>query len=486
MTIAAPVSYGRRLGDLAATEPDRPGLVFVPLQGQHRTLTWADLDRRANQIGRAMSARGVGVGDRVAIELHNSPEAVEVVLGCWKIGATPIIMRWDLPDWERGRLLEVIDGKLDVAGDHGWALLEESASLPADALPDVMSPQANGICSSGTTGTPKVIIADRPAVWDPEMSQPFPSPWGEFPRPQVVLVPAPLYHTNGFAMLFSLISGDTLVLMERFDASTVVDLIERYRVNTFTATPAMLQRIARVAGVTERDFSSITWILQGAAVIPPSLVRFWIDLVGAERFFMAYGMTEGLGLTALRGDEWLEHPGSVGKGIREAEVRIRDGDGKELPTGEIGEIYLRSPSSALYQYRGAEKLPTDDGFATVGDMGWLDDGGYLYIADRRVDMIITGGANVYPAEIENALIEHPAISDVVVVGLRDPEWGRRVHAIVEPADPASPPSPAEVIAFAKGRLASYKAPKTVEIIDRIPRSEATKVSRTALVAERGG
>ncbi|MGH2686099.1 MAG: class I adenylate-forming enzyme family protein [Actinomycetota bacterium] len=487
MSPAAPVSYGRRLRDLATAEPDRPGLIFAPLDGPHRTFTWADLERRANQVGRTMAERGVGLGDRVAIELRNSPEAIEVVLACWKVGAVPITLRWDLPDWERGRVLQVIDGTLDVAGQHGWALLEESRSAAADPLPDVVPPQANGICSSGTTGTPKVIIADRPAVWDPELSQPFPSPWGQFPRPQVVLVPAPLYHTNGFSTLFSLISGDTIVLMEKFDAATTVGLIETYRVNTFTATPAMLQRIARMPDVTERDFSSITWILQGAAVIPPSLVRFWLDLVGPERFFMAYGMTEGLGLTALRGDEWLAHPGSVGKGIRDAEVRIKDGDGRDLPPGGIGEIYLRSPSSGLYQYRGAGRLPTtDDGFATVGDMGWLDEDGYLYIADRRADMIVTGGANVFPAEVENALADHPAIADVVVVGVRDPEWGRRVHAIVEPTDPGTPPSASEVIAFAKERLASYKAPKTVEIVKRIPRSEATKVSRAALVAERGG
>jgi bile acid-coenzyme A ligase len=159
-----------------------------------------------------------------------------------------------------------------------------------------------------------------------------------------------------------------------------------------------------------------------------------------------------------------------------------------VPAGELGEIYLRSPTSGLYRYLGgAPLLPTtDDGFGSGGDLGHVDADGYLYIADRRVDMIVTGGANVFPAEVETALIEHPGIADVVVVGLRDPEWGRRVHAIIEPADPAAPPSAEEIIAFAKGQLAGYTAPKTVEVVATIPRSEATKVSRAALVAARGG
>ncbi len=158
------------------------------------------------------------------------------------------------------------------------------------------------------------------------------------------------------------------------------------------------------------------------------------------------------------------------------------------PTGEIGEIYLRSTMPGGYLSLGGAPLlrGTDDGFETAGDLGYLDDEGYLYLVDRRVDMIVSGGANVYPAEVESALIDHPQIADVVVVGLQDPAWGRRVHAIVEPADHDAPPSPEDVIAYAKARLAAYKVPKTVELVDEIPRSEATKVNRRALVEARGG
>ncbi len=203
---------------------------------------------------------------------------------------------------------------------------------------------------------------------------------------------------------------------------------------------------------------------------------------------MAYGMTEQLGLTALTGSEWLTHEGSVGRGFRDTEIRILDEAQSPVPTGDFGDVYMRSPSTGAYDYLGgAPLLPaTADGFGTAGDIGRLDAEGYLYLADRRVDMIITGGANVFPAEVESALSEHPGIADAVVIGLSDPNWGKRVHAVVERMPDAATLSEADVIAFAKERLASYKAPKTVEFVARLPRSAATKISRSALVQERGG
>ncbi|HEY2428330.1 MAG TPA: AMP-binding protein, partial [Acidimicrobiales bacterium] len=343
------VPYGRRIADLAAERGDEPALVFAATSAAtsgaapgagDETLTWRDLDRRSNQVARALAGRGVELGDRVGIELHNSVELVLVVLGAWKLGATPVPMRWDLPDWERTRLVDVLGGRI-VVGDPG--IVAAAGSLSADPLPDVVPPHSWGICSSGTTGSPKIILLTKPGVFDPETAAPFAASWGDVDTPQTVLVPAPLYHTNGFSGVTMMLSGDTMVLLERFDAARIVDLIERHRVTTFTATPTMLQRIARVPGLEKRDLSSIRWVLQGAAVIPPSLVREWIGLVGPERFIMAYGMTEQLGLCALRGDEWLRHPGSVGKPIREGEVRVLDEAGHELAAGQIGEIYLRSP-----------------------------------------------------------------------------------------------------------------------------------------------
>ncbi|MEW2355724.1 AMP-binding protein [Spirillospora sp. NPDC029432] len=481
-------SYSRRIAELAEERPDERALCFSLLDGEEVTFTRSELHRRSSQVAGALADRGLGLGDRVALSLRNTPEFVLGALAAWKLGAVPVPVRWDLPDWELSRVREVIDPKVHLGpSDIPW--IRATAGDPVPDLPDAVSPQVFGICSSGSTGTPKVIISESPALFDEARATPFAAAWQPVPRPETILVPAPMYHTNGFSPLMNLLGGDRLLVMEKFDAARVVDLIERHRVSTFTATPTMLQRIANLPDIGRRDLSSLQWFMQGAAPMPPSLVRRWADLIGPERVFMAYGMTEGFGLTALRGDEWLTHEGSVGRGFRGTEIRILDEAGKELPPGETGTVYLKSAAlKGSYTYLGTNEraAATEDGFQTAGDMGYLDDEGYLYLKDRAVDMIITGGANVFPAEVETALIDHPKIADVVVIGLRDPEWGRRVHAVIEPADPAAPPSADEVIAFAKGRLAAYKAPKTVEIVDAVPRSAATKVSRGAMVKARGG
>lgn len=483
-----PIPFGVKLTELAAADPDGVALVVVKRDGSEDVVNWHDLDLGANRWGRALAVEGAGIGDRVALAVMNSVDLVLAVLGCWKIGATPVPVRWDLPDWERERVMTVVEAAV-VLDDHTLPGLRELAATQ-DASPHepVVSPRINGICSSGATGTPKVIVNTRTSEWLPNVGDPFATNWMDVTRPQIILVLGPMYHTNGFASTSFLVSGDRIIVMEKFDAAMVLDIIEKHRITNFTATPTMLQRIAAVPGVEDRDLSSVEWILQGAAVMPPALLRKWFDLLAPEKVIMAYGMTEQLGLTALRGDEWLKHEGSVGRGFRETEVKILDENQHEVPVGELGDIYMRWPFTGAYDYRGgAALLPTTaDGFGTAGDIGRLDEDGYLYLADRRVDMIISGGANVFPAEVESALADHPGIADVVVIGLKDEEWGRRVHAVVEPADPASPVSEAEVIAYAKSRLAAYKVPKTVEFVDAIPRSAATKVSRGAMVEARGG
>ena len=483
----AKVSQARQIARMAAERPDDPAYLQVRIDGGEEAVTYRWLHDRSGRLAGALAGRGVVHGDRIGLGLRNSPQFAISALAAWKLGAVPVPVRWDVPDWELRRLREVIDCRVYLGPeDLDW--IRSTADLDPPDLPDAVSPHLQGICSSGSTGTPKIILSRSPGYFDPMYSTPMAEAWMPVERPQTVLVLAPMYHVNAFVTLQNLLAGDRLVVMEKFDARLALDLIERHRVTTFTATPTMLQRMADVPGVDGRDLSSLVFIQQGAAPMPPSLVHRWAGLIGPERIIMAYGMTEALGITALRGDEWMEHQGSVGRGIRGTEVRIIGSDGREAPTGEIGEIYLRSPSygGSTYLGRAPRLAETEDGFRSVGDMGHLDADGYLYLVDRRVDMIITGGANVFPAEVEAALIDHPGIADIVVIGLRDPEWGRRVHAIIEPADPAAPPTAEEVRAYAKSRLAPYKVPKTVEIVEAIPRSAATKVNRGRLVESRGG
>jgi bile acid-coenzyme A ligase len=482
--IAMGPSYGARLRELAEAQRDDLAIVFAADDGSEQAITWGQLDDRSTQVGRALAGLGLAAGDWLAIQLPNSCEHLFAAFGGWKVGATVVPIRWDMPDWERDRLLPVIRPRV-VLDPTVLSLFDHSRTMSADPLPDVTPPRAWGICSSGSTGTPKIIVRDGPGIWVPRSLKLVETGSGSVPP--LTLVPAPLYHTNGFGATMTLLGGEPILLMERFDAERLLDLIEQHRVSGFIGATPMLHRIAKVPGVTGRDLSSIQWVLQGASSIPQWLARFWCDLIGPERFYFGYGSTENVGVVTCRGDEWLEHPGTLGRGWADTEIRILAADGSELPPGGIGEIYMRSSAMGeMATYRGdAAPLPlTPEGFATIGDLGWLDEDGYLYLADRRADMIVTGGANVYPAEVEAALSEHPGVDDVVVIGLADPDWGKRVHALVQATASVSPVTPEAIIAFAKTRLSSYKVPKTVELVDQIPRSEATKVNRTALIEAR--
>lgn len=481
------MSQVQRIKLLAKERPDEPAYVHVDLDGAEEVVTYEWLDRRSNQLAGALADRGVGYGDRVGLGLRNSPQFVISAFAAWKLGAVPVPVRWDVPDWELEKLQEVVAPSVYLSPeDLSW--IDATVDRGIAELPDVVAPHMQGICSSGSTGTPKIILAGTPAEFNPVFSRPFAESWMPVPRPQRILVLAPMYHVNAFVGLHSLLAGDSLVVMAKFDAARALELIEKHRITTFTATPTMLQRMADSSGADDRDLSSLVWMLQGAAPMPTSLVHRWGGLVGIDRIIMSYGMTEGLGISAIHGNEWMGHQGSVGRGVAGTEVKILDPGGNEAPVKEVGEIFMRSPSYGASTYLGeAPQLRfTPDGFGTVGDMGYLDEDGFLYVVDRRVDIIISGGANVFPAEVEKALIDHPRIADVVVVGLRDAEWGRRVHAIIEPTNPAEPPSLEEVRSHAKTRVLAYKVPKSIEIVDAIPRSAATKVNRGRLIEERGG
>jgi len=488
------ISYGRRVTELAAADPDGPAFVFAPRAGPDRVVTRRTLDDRSTQVARLLAERGAGPGTLIALALPNSPEHVFTSVGTWKAGAGVLPMRYDLPDWERERVLEV-SGAVLVVGDVSHSRVpvvtpdEIAATIDrsTDTLPDVVPLPAVAVASSGSTGRPKIIISPLPGAAVPRATPPMVAEFVDLPPTLSQLVPAPLYHTNGFSICQTMVfTGDLMVLMEKFDAVQAVELIERYGVQCFTAVPTMLGRMARVDGVEKRDLSSLVYVMQGGAACPDWVVEAWNDLIGPERFFLTYGSTERVGLTMMRGVEWLDHRGSCGR-AHQTEIRILDPDGQELGAGEIGEIYMRRPPDMgpTFEYRGAEPPPaTDDGFTTIGDLGWLDDDGFLYIADRRVDLIVSGGANVFPAEVETALSEHPGVDDVVVIGLPDPEWGRRVHAIVQPVDWADPPTADALDAYVRERLAAYKVPKAYEIVERIPRNDAGKINRGVLTAER--
>lgn len=485
------VTYGRRLSDLAASHPDRTAMIFAPEAGEERHVSWAELDRQSNRVAHALAELGVSQGSTVVVGLPNRPEHQFCCYGAWKLGACVLPMRWDLPVWERDRLLEIANPTAVVSEwpDAGPRVVLPQSLLdgPDAPLDDRVAFPAVAIGTGGSTGRPKIVRTPFPGAAVPGSALGHARQVLGWDAGHVHLIAGPLYHMSPFWMTtLGLFEDQTIVLMDRFDAARVVDLIERHRVNCGTLVPTMLFRILRLPGVNERDFSSVVSILTGGAKCPAWVMRAWIDILGPERVWESYGAAESHGNAYIRGDEWLQHPGSVGRPY-ETILRICDAEGRELPNGEVGEVFMRRANlpKASFEYVGSPGgKVTEEGLMSVGDLGWVDEDGYLYIADRRDDMIITGGANVYPAEIEAALSEHPDVVDVAVVGLKDDHWGHRVHALIQPADPTSPPPIVDLDGHCRARLARYKIPKSYEFVRTLPRNEAGKIRRSALATVR--
>jgi len=430
----------------------------------------------------------------VVVALPNCTEHFMISIGAWKLGACVLPLKADLPPRERDQILEVARPAAIIANwdVHGTTLvhpdeLEHARALSDAPLPDRVPHPGKAIASGGSTGRPKVIVDPNPWARVPGQFIAGFAHWVGMHSGQTQIVPAPLYHNGAFNWSHAgLFEDHSLVVMERFDATLFVDLVKRHRVNFGLLVPTMMKRIIELPGIRQRAFSSVQAFFHTAAPCQERLKQAWIDLIGAAKLYEGFGATEGVGWTTIRGDEWLEHRGSVGQ-PRNTDLRILDDAGKDVCPGQVGEIFMRwkFTRGPTYLYLGSPPAKTTpEGFVSVGDFGWVDEQGYLFVADRRVDMIISGGANVYPAEVESALAEHPAVRDVTVIGLPDAEWGQRVHAIIELADPAKRPSAEEMKAHCRQRLASYKVPKSFEFVEALPRDEAGKLRRSALVQER--
>ena len=483
-------TFGSRLREIACTRPTGTALVFADIQRNESQLTWQEFELRTNQLARLLRQRGVRAGSTVVVGLWNCPEHILFTVAAWKIGARVLPLRAILPPRERDQILDLAEPSVVLSewedlpfaslSPHDFAGLEALPTEPLDIYPEH---PGKAIASGGSTGRSKIIV-DR--TWHP--CAPLTGKRGTGARPgQVQLLAAPLYHNSPFLSTYSgLANHQTIVVMEKFDAEHAATLIEKHKVNYAYFPPIIMRRIALLPDIHLRDFSSIEAIQSSAAPCPEWLKHFWIDLIGAEKVYEVYGSTEGIGATIIRGDEWLQHPGSVGQPVR-CEMKILDEDGIVVPQGEVGEIYMRplEGRQPTFEYIGAPDAKTSaDGFKSISDLGWVDPDGYLYIADRRVDLIVSGGANVYPAEVESALSEHPGLADVAVIGVPDEEWGRRVHAVVQVSDSGTAPTCAQLDTHCRERLTSYKVPKTYEFVSELPRNEAGKIRRSALVAER--
>ncbi|MFV8167414.1 AMP-binding protein [Mycobacterium sp. 134] len=465
---------------LADAGPDRPA---VTCQGI--TLTRADLDRSTNRLARAYAERGVRQGDYVTISLPNSIEWVQATLAAWKLGAVPQPLSPRLPDSEFAGILALRPRALVVGRDAGetpWlpAGFTPGTELSDAPLPEAVAPTWKSMASGGSTGRPKLIEAGG----DSRVPALIGVPLGA-QSDDVTLMSVPLSHNTGFTTFaIALLQGHHLVLMPRFDPAEFLALVTEHRVTFLTTVPTIMQRLLPVyrADPNAYDLSSIRRFWHLGAPCPPAIKQAWIDLLGPETVWELYGGTELQALTFISGEQWLAHPGSVGVVVA-GEMKVLDDDGRECPPGVTGEIYMRpGPGSApTYRYVGST-AKSRDGWDSLGDLGYYVDDGpdrFFYLNDRRVDMFTVGGKNVYPAEIEAALADHPDVLSCLVVGVPHADLGQVPHALVQPTDGADL-DVAAVQAFLRERLSGYKVPAEVEFVDTPLRDDAGKARRTAV------
>lgn len=458
------------------------------------TLTWRELHERSNAAARGMIARGAEPGRIVTLLIPNSTDLIVATFACYKSGATPQVLSPKMTPSELKAIIELGDPVLVIeskdqaqggtgAGGGAVTLASLAAGQSEADLDEARIPTSwKAPTSGGSTGRPKIILSGRPGV----TSSFDPSFWRINPG-EHVLITAPMHHNAPYSTALSAIfGGGTVTMLRRFDAERTLAEIDAVGATWVYLVPTMMRRIWALPEDVRSSYSldSVRSFWHCAEPCPAWLKRKWIQWLGATRIWELYAGTEAEAGCTIRGDEWLEHPGSVGR-VTWGEIRLVDFDGAEVTEpGQTGEIFTRVPpgNPPTYRYIGAE--PNElDGWSSLGDMGTFDADGYLYLHDRRGDMVTVGGMNVYPAEIEAALIEHPDVQTTAVIGLPDEDMGNRLHAIVQPRDNAMV-SDGDLRGFLAERLSRQKVPRTIELVTHSLRDDAGKIRRSALRADR--
>ena len=508
---------GTQTGFWRLAEADGSWTALIDADGTK--VTAGELVGRANQLANGLVALGLEAGDTVAVVLPNCREFIELYLAALQVGLvfTPINHHLVGPE------IAYIVGDSDASVFVGHAQFADAVSAAAKEIPvpperrfaigsidgfrpldELADGQPDGAppgrtagmamhYTSGTTGRPKGVkraMADLDPSDLGSLYAMFMMLFGVQPfDDNVHLTGSPLYHT---AVLMwtgnSLHLGHTVVLMEKWDPEECLRLIDEHRVTTSHMVPTQFHRMLNLPEEVRAkyDVSSTRCMVHAAAPCPPDVKRRMIEWWG-NSIMEYYAATEGGG-TIITAEEWMQKPGSVGQAWAGAEIRIYDDDAKRLGPNEIGTIYM-GLTQADFEYKGDEqktrknRIYEDDGaFFTVGDVGELDDDGYLFLRDRKIDMIISGGVNIYPSEIEGAFLSNPAVGDVAVFGIPNDDWGEEVKAVIQPADghTADDAYEAELRAWAEENLASYKRPRSYDFTDEMPREETGKLFKRKL------
>ncbi len=497
----------------AGAQPDKAAFKF---EGEQ--VTFAEFDANASRAANALISFGLKEGERIGYLGKNSHCYFELLIGASKAGGVMCPVNWRLAAPEIAYILNDADARILFIGPEFVELLDRLQPrlktlrkiIPMepikgdpltyvswrDAFDDAdpriartREDDAVQLYTSGTTGHPKgAVISNRALLASYERSQKYENPeWNRWTADDVSLVAMPCFHIGGTAWgLTGLSYGATGVVMREFDPLKVLDFIDAHRISKLFLVPAAMQIVVNQPRAKDVDFSPLKFMLYGASPIPLELLKQCMDVFKCG-FVQMYGMTETSGtIVALPPEDHdpngNERMRSAGKALAGVEVAILDDAGKRLPPRAVGEIATRSDMNMTQYWNLPDATAatlSDDGWLRTGDAGYLDEDGYVYIHDRVKDMIISGGENIYPAEVENAIYGHPEIADVAVIGVPDEKWGEAVKACVVLKEDA-PLREADIISFARERIASYKCPKSVDFIDALPRNPSGKILRREL------
>jgi acyl-CoA synthetase (AMP-forming)/AMP-acid ligase II len=504
MTLAdIPRAYGK-------TRPYQPALAF-----EGRITTFAELDTRTNQVAQGLKAAGLQPGSRIAHLGKNSDLYMELLLGAAKAGVVMTPINWRLSPREIQYILDDSNAQLLFVGAEFQAMVPACApKLSTSRVVGLERPyEGNGyqewrdaqisedpavalkpespvtqLYTSGTTGNPKgVVLSHRNYTAMQHATDRF--AWSHWEPGDVSLAAMPCFHIGGTGWnVMGLYHGALNVIVREFDPIRILDSLTQWPISKMFIVPAALHLLVQQPTVRQLDFSKLKFMLYGASPMPRELLRESMEVFKCG-FVQLYGMTETTGaVTALEPEDHVpaNNPriASAGKPLPDVDLAILDVQGRRVPTGSVGEIVIRSPTNMKSYWnlpKATAATVTHDGWLRSGDAGYLDADGYLYIYDRVKDMIISGGENIYPAEVENAIFGHPQVADVGVIGVPSDKWGEEVKAIVV-SKPGAPQDRESIIAWARERIATYKLPKSIDFVEMLPRNGAGKILRKELRA----
>lgn len=482
--------------------------------GQH--LSGAALAARGVQVAAGLAAMGVREGDVIAVLLRNGLPYLEIIQACKRLGCYYCPINWHFTAAEAAFLIEDSGARLLIAHADLWLPLRDAlpASLPVllagpgasqsgpadyDAWRDRqqpydgprVAPRGHMAYTSGTTGRPKGVVRapfplEHLAHHLEQVEAVVEAAYGLRPGSRALL-PAPIYHSapSVFAQV-ALRVCETFVLTDRFDPVEVLRLIEAHRIDTVYLVPIMYVRLLRLDAATRaaHDLSSLRFVASTGAPCAPEIKRAMIEWLGPV-IHETYASSEAGMVTVIDSHEALARPGSAGRPIGGAQVRIYAEDGSPCAAGQVGRIHVRQPAYADFTYRNNPQARADvekDGLIGLGDLGYLDADGYLYVCDRESDLVISGGVNIYPAEVEHQLMQYPGVADCAVFGVPDDEYGERLMALVQPAAGASP-DPETLTQWLGERIARYKVPRELQLRSELPRDDNGKIAKRRLRAE---